>query len=413
MSRAESPLRGRMIFNVGSRRSGTFWLQRIVTAHPDVSAVGSETHLFSHGIAPLAERFHHAALGSGQVGSTFIERDVLLDALRGFCDAVFAPMIEPGRARLAERTPLHALHTGLIGDIYPDARIVHIIRDGRDVVRSLLAQQWGPENVAAGAREWRASIETARAGAGRSSRYLEVRYEDLHADPATRISGLYHWLGLRVDEAILEHALAEAKVERNLDPRGTPAGSGKWRSVFTPEDLAAFEEVAGDVLYDLGYERAEALGARPRAGLRARFRRNGSSGLVADGGLAPVAVAGEHAGDEVEAQRHIDALLDAFHTAPERAGELLGDGATVRVIDGGSERAAGGEGARELLVGALREDAVLRGHQVRGDVHPEPPLFTVMLRYDTPQGAADRVLVARLDGDRVQELALYRPEVVA
>jgi hypothetical protein len=37
----------------------------------------------------------------------------------------------------------------------------------------------------------------------------------------------------------------------------------------------------------------------------------------------------------------------------------------------------------------------------------------VLLRYDTPEGGADRVLVARLDGDRVQELALYRPEVVA
>ena len=407
MSRAESPLRGRMIFNVGSRRSGTFWLQRIVTAHPEVSAVGSETHLFSHGIAPLAERFHHAALGSGQVGSTFIERDALLDALRDFCDAVFAPMIEPGKTRLAERTPLHSLHTDLIGDVYPDGRIVHIIRDGRDVVRSLLAQQWGPQNVADGAREWRAAIETARAGA-HIDRYLELRYEDLHAEPALRISGLYHWLGLPVDDAILERALAEARVERNLDPRGTPAGSGKWRTLFTPEDLAAFEEVAGDLLYELGYERAEALGLRPRAGLRARFRRGGSDGLIADDGLAPIAVAGEHAGEEVEAQRHIDALLDAFHTAPERAGELLGDGATVRVVDGGRERAAGGERARVLLVEALREDVAMRGRQLRGDVHPEPPLFTVMLRYDTPDGGADRVLVARLDGDRVQELALYR-----
>jgi len=396
-----------MIFNVGSRRSGTFWLQRIVTAHPEVSAVGSETHLFSHGIAPLAERFHHAALRSGQVGSTFIERDALLDALRDFCDAVFAPMIEPGKTRLAERTPLHSLHTDLIGDVYPDGRIVHIIRDGRDVVRSLLAQQWGPQNVADGAREWRAAIETARAGA-HIDRYLELRYEDLHAEPALRISGLYHWLGLPVDDAILERALAEARVERNLDPRGTPAGSGKWRTLFTPEDLAAFEEVAGDLLYELGYERAEALGLRPRAGLRARFRRGGSDGLIADDGLAPIAVAGEHAGEEVEAQRHIDALLDAFHTAPERAGELLGDGATVRVVDGGRERAAGGERARVLLVEALREDVAMRGRQLRGDVHPEPPLFTVMLRYDTPDGGADRVLVARLDGDRVQELALYR-----
>src|SRR3954470_3767621 len=242
-----------MIFNVGSRRSGTFWLQRIVTAHPAVSAVGSETHLFSHGISPLAERFHHAAMGSAQVGTTYIARDALLDALRDFCDSVFAPMLEPGRARLAERTPLHALHTGLIGDVYPDGRIVHIIRDGRDVVRSLLAQQWGPENVAEGAREWRAAIEAARPGARDSARYLELRYEDLHADPVPRIEGLYRWLELEVDDAILEHALAEAKVERNLDPSNTPAGSGKWRSVFTPEDLAAFEEVAGDVLYGLGY----------------------------------------------------------------------------------------------------------------------------------------------------------------
>jgi hypothetical protein len=403
MSRAQSPLRGRMIFNVGSRRSGTFWLQRIVTAHPDVSAVGSETHLFSHGIAPLAERFHHATLGSAQVGTTFVERDVLLDGLRDFCDTVFEPMLEPGRERLAERTPLHALHTGLIRAIYPDGRIVHIIRDGRDVVRSLLAQQWGPRNVAEGAREWRAAIEAARAGAGDSDRYLEIRYEDLHADPATRISGLYRWLGLRVDEAILEHALAEAGVERNLDPYNTPAGSGKWRSAFTPDDLAAFEEVAGDLLYELGYECLAAQGSRPRPGLRARLRRNGDR----------PASAPAKPGAEIDAQRHIDALLDAFHTAPERAGELLGDRATVRVVDGAGERAAGGAGARELLVSALREDVALRGRQLRGDVHPEPPLFTVLLRYDTPQGSADRVVVARLEGDRVQELALYRQGVTA
>ena len=411
MSRAQSPLRGRMIFNVGSRRSGTFWLQRIVTAHPHVSAVGGETHLFSHGIAPLTERFHHAAMGSAQVGSTFIERETLLDALRDFCDTVFLPMLEPGKPRLAERTPLHALHTGLIGDVYPDGRIIHIIRDGRDVVRSLLAQQWGPENVADGAREWRAAIEAARAGAGASSRYLEVRYEDLHADPGPRISGLYHWLELPVDDAILERALTEARVERNLDPKGSPAGSGKWRDVFTPEDLAAFEDVAGDVLYDLGYERATARGSRPKPGLRARLRRNGSHGLRDGDGLAPVREQGESGGEGAEAQAHIDALLDAFHTAPERAGELLGDGATVRVVDGGVERAAGGAGARELLVGTLLGDEVLRGRQVRGDVHPEPPLFTVFLRYDTPGGAADRIVVARLDGARVRDLALYRPEV--
>jgi hypothetical protein len=408
VSRADSALLGKLIFNVGSRRSGTFWLQRIVSAHPDVSAVGSETHLFSHGIAPLAERFHHAALGSAQVGSTFVARDTMLDALRDFCDSVFAPMLEPGKERLAERTPLHALHTGLIGDVYPDARIVHIVRDGRDVVRSLLAQQWGPENVAEGAREWRASIESARAGAAGSDRYLEIRYEDLHADPATRIPELYRWLGLEVGDAILEHAMAEAKVERNLDPKATPAGSGKWRNVLTPEDLKAFEDVAGDVLYGLGYERAEALGSRRNGRLRGLLRR-GPSGLEPDAALLGGQTPHERAGGDVDSQRHIDALLDAFHTAPERAGGLLADGATVRVVDGARERSAGGDGARELLVGALREDGALRGRQLRGDVHPAPPLFTVMLSYESPDGPADRVLVARLDGERVRDLVLYRP----
>jgi hypothetical protein len=268
VSRADSALLGKMIFNVGARRSGTFWLQRIVTAHPAVSAVANETHLFSHGIAPLAERFQHAQPGSAQVGSTYIERESMLDAMRDFCDCVFAPMLEPGRQRLAERTPLHALHTGLIADVYPDAQIVHIVRDGRDVVRSLLAQQWGPDNVVAAAREWRSSIESARAGAAGSDRYLEVRYEELHADPATLVTELYGWLGLPVDDAILALATAEARLERNLDPGATPAGPGKWRTVLTPDDLAAFEDIAGDMLYGLGYEPQTALGGRPKARLR-------------------------------------------------------------------------------------------------------------------------------------------------
>ena len=47
-----------MIFNAGARRSGTYWLQRITCAHPAVAEVPSETYIFSHGIAPLMERFH-------------------------------------------------------------------------------------------------------------------------------------------------------------------------------------------------------------------------------------------------------------------------------------------------------------------------------------------------------------------
>ena len=129
MGRADSPLRERMIFNFGARRSGTFWLQRIVTAHPAVSAVPSETYLFSHGVSPLLERFQHSARSSPEVGAVYVDRDNLIDAVRDLCDTVFGQFLEAGTERVAERTPHHAWHLGLIAEVYPDARFVHIIRD--------------------------------------------------------------------------------------------------------------------------------------------------------------------------------------------------------------------------------------------------------------------------------------------
>jgi len=101
MSRADSPLRGRMIFNVGSRRSGTFWLQRIVTAHPEVAAVPSETNLFSGGIATLFECFQHSLRSSAKVGEVYVERDATLDAVRDLCDATLCSRGWSSRERRA------------------------------------------------------------------------------------------------------------------------------------------------------------------------------------------------------------------------------------------------------------------------------------------------------------------------
>ena len=118
-----------------------------------MAEVPSETHLFSHGIAPLMERFQHEDPASPEVGKVYTERETVIAGLRGLCDAVFEPFAE-GRPYVAERTPLHVFHLPLIAEVYPDARFVHIIRDGRDAVRSLVAQPWGPATVAEGAEEW-------------------------------------------------------------------------------------------------------------------------------------------------------------------------------------------------------------------------------------------------------------------
>ena len=254
---AESPLRERMIFNIGARRSGTYWLQRIVTAHPSVGEVPSETHLLSHGIAPLLERFQHADRDSTEVGRVYVPRERLLAALRHLCDEVFREYLGPGQERVAERTPLHIFHLELISEVYPDAKFVHIIRDGRDVTRSIASQDWGPAEIADAATEWRDSVSAARHAGLPPDRYLEVRYETLLANPRSQIEQIYEWLGLPTAPEDLAHPLAESAREENVDRFGMGGvRTEKWRAAFDRRDLAAFDAIAGDLLEELGYPAA-------------------------------------------------------------------------------------------------------------------------------------------------------------
>src|SRR5687768_8936227 len=136
----------------------------MLVAHPRVSGVPSETHLISHGIEPLLERFQHTERDSQQVGAVYVERDAIIDAARDLCDTAYAGFLEPGTTHLVERTPLHVLHLPLLAEIYPDAKVLHVIRDGRDVARSIAWRDWGPDSIAGAAREWRQCVEAGRAG---------------------------------------------------------------------------------------------------------------------------------------------------------------------------------------------------------------------------------------------------------
>lgn len=243
-----------MIFNVGARRSGTYWLQRITCAHPAVGEVPSETHVFSHGIAPLMERFQHEERGSREVGKVFADRDRLLTAVRNLCDTVFGEFVEPGQRYAAERTPWHVYHLPLIAEVYPDARFVHIVRDGRDVARSIVAQPWGPDTVPDAAEEWRSSVAAGRAAAtALGDRLLEVRYEEALGDPRAAIERIHAHHGL---DGGVEEALAAAGEQANVGPHDDRVGSGKWREGWGRRELREFDRAAGELLRELGYDQA-------------------------------------------------------------------------------------------------------------------------------------------------------------
>jgi hypothetical protein len=228
-----------------------------VCAHPAVAEVPSETYVFSHGIAPLMERFHHGDRDWSEVGQIYADRERLIAAVRNLSDTVFGEFVTEGETHASERTPWHVFHMPLIAEVYPDARFVHIIRDGRDVSRSIVAQPWGPTTVKAAAEEWRNSVAAGRAAAPElGERLLEVHYEDLLAEPRPGIERLYAHLGL---DGGIDEALAAAGQKANVGRHDKRVGSGKWRDAWGRRDRRDFEQEAGDLLRELGYDEADAL----------------------------------------------------------------------------------------------------------------------------------------------------------
>ena len=110
--------------------------------------------------------------------------------------AVFAAYAaQRGKPRWGDKTPLYMQHLDLLDRLFPDARFVHPIRDGRDAALSFLAvppglmtEGWGhPRDAAGFACQWAIEVRAARRLGARvgADRYLEVRYEELVADPDT------------------------------------------------------------------------------------------------------------------------------------------------------------------------------------------------------------------------------------
>jgi hypothetical protein len=383
VSRGDSPLRDRVVFLVGARRSGTNWLQRMLAAHPDVVAMATETYLISHGVAGFAERFQHVNPEARAVGRSYLERDRFLDAMRDVVDLPLLATLErehPGARYVVERTPWHAQHLALVAAVYPDAHVLDIVRDGRAVAQSLVAQDWGPGTVGEAAAEWRESVRAAAAdGPALGPRYRRVRYEDLLADPRAGIAGILDWLELATTPEALDAIAAEGVAEFNVSTASPGVSADKWRTELSPADIGVVEDIAGDELVANGYPLENP--ARPRV-RRPRIRRLRGRGR------------GEHAHHELvlEFERRV-AAGDV-----QGAQELLAPGARVQ---GDADPWA----ALQHHVGA----DVLAWH-----VHRSPELLTGSMRYRLGDGSEwARLVVYRAQAEQLSEIVVYRYRIAS
>lgn len=270
-SRLESVC-GAPILVVGAPRSGTTLVQRALLADPRCCG-GQESHFFASFGQALRdfdrkrdmERPHGLACYWTRAGIVARLRALWMDAMGGVVRAA------PDAERLVEKTPDHALWLDVIAEVLPDARVVHVVRDSREVCASLLAaaeaswgRGWAPRSAVAAARIWRAHVEAAE----RCTLPLHrVHLEHLCREPVAVLRELHRFAGIPASDERLAAAHDGAR-------RGDAPFVGTGEITCTPPEPVGFHRTAvsrsalgwldrhrvwretGDLMLRLGYQRS-------------------------------------------------------------------------------------------------------------------------------------------------------------
>jgi hypothetical protein len=279
-------------FVVGCARSGTTLLRTMLDGHPRL-AIPDESH-FVVGLAPrwwrpgpeptLDDVLAHPKVRAWDVDPVKLRARAERASPAGFpamVDAVFSAYAsEHGKARWGDKTPGYVSYVPRLARMFPRARFVHIVRDGREVAASLAEWEWGARTAASGAWWWAHKVRVGRRDGSRlgPGRYHELRLEDLTAAPEATLREVCRFLGEEFDPGMLAYPdrVAAAggparRQERHL-ARPPTAGLRDWRAGLARRDRDAVEEVCRPMLAAFGYDapaprpaaRAYALAVRAR-----------------------------------------------------------------------------------------------------------------------------------------------------
>lgn len=317
---APSEMATPVFFVVGQKKSGTTWLMRMLDSHPEILCKGEgrffgagwkRENLKRDGVEELPSSLHEALLGSEYL-RLWVERSVwsrkdaseehLGNVMRMVSDYFLeGELLRTGKKLVGDKSPLLVPGTiQEIHDVYPEARVIHIIRDGRDAAVSAMHHTWNfgdfredskiaqkreayrrdprgllesGEGIFAGdllrkaAGEWATLVGSAVEDGPKllGDNYREVRYEDLLERPREEVGHLLEFLGARADEEAVGRCINSASFEKLSDGRRRgeenltsffrKGVAGEWENVFTGSDRRVFKEEAGELLVRLGYEK--------------------------------------------------------------------------------------------------------------------------------------------------------------
>lgn len=280
MARKNAP-----VFVVGCPRSGTTLLYNMLLSSGDFAVYLAESNVFNLLVPRFGNlskpanraRLVDAWLQSKLFRASFLDADAIRAKLLSECgnggDFIRIVMGEMARVqgvkRWADNSPEELLHALTIKKELPAALFIHIIRDGRDVALSLDARphkwvrpfSWDVEHrLLVTGIFWEWMVQRGREQGQRlAGDYMEVRFEDLQAEPQTTLTKIGEFIQHDLNYQRIMRVGIGSVSEPNTSFKGDSGSPvGRWKEKMSGEKLAMFEEAVGSTLTELGYPLADA-----------------------------------------------------------------------------------------------------------------------------------------------------------
>jgi sulfotransferase family protein len=204
------------------------------------------------------------AIDPAELGSSYA------DVLSWLVRAYGRHLGKPTAQLWVDHTPSNFKRGLAMLSMFPDARFIHLVRDGRGVAASILPLDWGPNDVLAAAEFWMARCAAGLAAELRlgPERVLRIRYEDLLLSPERTLRTVAEFAGLSYEPAMAQgtgHSPSRYN-ERQHRLVGQPPDQSRahsWNHSLTPRQIEIFEAEAGGFLETLGYQPEYGVRARP------------------------------------------------------------------------------------------------------------------------------------------------------
>jgi hypothetical protein len=258
-------------FIVGCGRSGTTLLRTLLNAHPQIGIPQESLFIVDYlKSSPSVDMSRLKALlvREPELSEWGIHPEVgQLDGCETAAQAIDRLhqiyLALHGKRRWGQKTPRLVRSIDLLLDHFPGSRFVHLVRDPRAVVNSLITSNVHRSNAYFGAKRWQRDVSLGLASEKSwPERVLRVRYEDLVTDTELTLQQISRFLGLAYDPAMISEAAEGAgeysrfyeAIHANLNLPPTDRFISRWMERLTTDQIKIVEGMCGSLMTEIGYE---------------------------------------------------------------------------------------------------------------------------------------------------------------